>query len=200
MPRKKKSALKTADAEAATTPAPPPGGTELLEGEALHRRVVLDTLLEASRYVWLATANLKDMHIAMARQKYVPVIEFFENMAAKGVSFRVVHADRPSGPFRETLSRFPRLSSGAMELQHCPRSHWKMAVADGTTAYIGSANFTGAGLGCRSSKRRNLEIGLLTTDPAWVKKIAGLFDTFWIGGYCNGCFYRKRCPSPIESG
>jgi phosphatidylserine/phosphatidylglycerophosphate/cardiolipin synthase-like enzyme len=177
-----------------------PGAVELLTGEDLHRRVMLDTVLNASRYVWLATANLKDMHIAMARGRYISALHFFEDMAKKGVSFRVIHGDRPSGPFMESLSGYPALTGGAMEFQHCPRSHWKVAVIDGKSAYLGSANFTGAGLGCRSERRRNLEIGILTADAQMVRRVSAMFDAFWMGGSCAGCFYKKRCPAPIEPG
>ena len=42
-----------------------------------------------------------------------------------------------------------------MELQICPRCHWKMVIVDGRLGYTGSANFTGAGLG---AKKRLLDV------------------------------------------
>jgi len=169
---------------------------ELITGEQLHERVIVQQVLRAERTVWIATANLKDMHVAMARG-YRPILESFDRMAQDGVRFRVIHSEMPSRPFRDTLERFPRLTGGAMELQVCPRSHWKMALVDGRFAYLGSANFTGAGLGVKKPQRRNLELGVVTEDREWIKRLVGLFDEFWIGAHCTGCAFRKRCPDPI---
>ena len=85
-----------------------------------------------------------------------------------------------------------------MELQVCPRSHWKMVVVDGSFAYLGSANFTGAGLGARSQRRRNLELGVASRDAAFVQRLEALFDAFWIGEQCQDCGYKERCPDPID--
>jgi len=169
---------------------------ELLTGLQLHRNVIQDAVLSAEQYVWIATANLKDMHIPSSHS-YRPLLETFDHMAGRGVSFRIIHSALPSKPFRATLERFSRLTSGALELQICPRSHWKMVIVDGRFAYVGSANFTGAGLGAKSEKTRNLEIGITSKDSELVKKLIDLFDTFWIGSYCHDCALRKDCPDPI---
>lgn len=170
---------------------------EILTNIDLHHKVIKEAVLNAERFVWIATANLKDMYIRMARG-YKPILEAFNRMAASGVSFRIVHSDMPSGPFRETLEQYDRLTSGAMELQICSRCHWKMVIVDGIFAYLGSANFTGAGLGVKNEKRRNLELGVVSEDNIFVEKLQGLFDDFWIGSYCRGCGYRETCPDPIE--
>jgi hypothetical protein len=171
---------------------------QLLFGQALHDQVIQRAVLAAERYVWIATANLKDMQVPMAGGRWAPILQIFDRMARAGVTFRIIHADLPSRPFRRTLERFPRLTGGALELQICPRSHWKMVIVDGRTAYLGSANFTGAGLGAKGEHRRNFEIGALTADPAWVKQLVELFDAFWLGGSCRRCAFRKDCPDPIE--
>jgi phosphatidylserine/phosphatidylglycerophosphate/cardiolipin synthase-like enzyme len=170
---------------------------ELLTGEELHTRVIQEAVLMAEDYVWIATANLKDMRVPLAGKRYRPILEVFDQMAKKGVTFRIVHSDLPSRSFRKTLERFPRLTGGALELQICPRSHWKMVIVDGQKAYWGSANFTGAGLGAKGRHRRNLELGQFSTDRRWVKKLQSLFDDFWMGSYCSKCAYRKQCPDPV---
>lgn len=171
---------------------------ELLTGAELHARVIQREVMGAERTVWIATADLKDMHLPMARG-YRPILEVFDRMAADGICFRIIHADLPSRPFRNTLERFERLCAGALELQVCPRSHWKLVLVDDRFAYLGSANFTGAGLGARRPNRRNLELGVVGSDPAFVRRVAGLFDAFWIGEHCQACGLRDRCPDPIGS-
>jgi phosphatidylserine/phosphatidylglycerophosphate/cardiolipin synthase-like enzyme len=175
---------------------PTPLELELLDGEALHERVIQDMVLNAKRTVWIATANLKDMRIPMARG-FRPALEVFDRMAAEGVQFRIIHSDLPSRSFRNTLEKLPRLTGGGLELQACPRCHWKMVVVDGKKAYAGSANFTGAGLGAKKAERRNLELGMLGEQPEWVKWLEGLFDGFWIGKHCKDCQRRDLCPDPI---
>jgi phosphatidylserine/phosphatidylglycerophosphate/cardiolipin synthase-like enzyme len=170
---------------------------ELLEGAELHTRVIQEAVLMAQDYVWIATANLKDMRVPMAGKRYRPILEVFDQMAKKGVTFRIVHSDLPSRSFRQTLERFPLLCGGALELQICPRSHWKMVIVDGRKAYCGSANFTGAGLGAKGENRRNLELGLFTSSEEWVAKLQSLFDEFWMGSHCPGCGYRGQCPDPV---
>jgi phosphatidylserine/phosphatidylglycerophosphate/cardiolipin synthase-like enzyme len=171
---------------------------ELLTGFELHQRVIRETVLKAQRYVWIATANLKDMHILSSRG-FRPVLEAFDEMAEQGVTFRIVHSDLPSRLFRRTLGRFPQLTEGSLELQICPRCHWKMVIVDGVSAYFGSANFTGAGLGAKKENKRNLELGVFSTDPKWVNRLQGLFDSFWVGTHCERCALRKQCPDPIKT-
>jgi len=171
---------------------------EILYHRELYEKVIVGSVLSATRYVWIATANLKDMHVKQGRG-YRPILEVFDELARRGVRFRLVHAELPSRPFRDTLERLPRLSGHALELQICPRSHWKMVVVDGREAYFGSANFTGAGLGVKSPRRRNLEVGAWIKDPAEVAKLEASFDRFWMGDYCKDCAFRDRCPDPISS-
>jgi phosphatidylserine/phosphatidylglycerophosphate/cardiolipin synthase-like enzyme len=171
---------------------------ELLTGTELHRQVVQEAILNANIYVWIATANLKDMHIPAARG-YKPILDVFNGMAGQGISFRIIHSDLPSRPFRKTLDRFPLLIEGALELQICPRSHWKMVIVDGRFVYLGSANFTGAGLGAKGELKRNLELCITSYDPILVSKVTDLYDTFWIGTYCMDCAWYKNCPDPIKA-
>ena len=169
---------------------------ELLTNYQLHKNVIHDVVLCAEKFVWIATANLKDMHVRMAHS-YKPILELFDRMARDGVTFRIIHCDLPSRSFRNTLERFEELTSGPLELQICPRCHWKMVIADSKFAYLGTANFTGAGLGAKSEGKRNLEIGITSWDPGFVKNLEEQFDTFWIGAYCQVCYLREKCPDPI---
>lgn len=183
---------------AADVPEPLTGaGLRLLEGHELHTAVIEEGVLQARRRVWIATADLKDMHVRRGR-RFVPVLDAFDAMAERGVQFRIVHSALPSRPFRTTLESFPRLTGGALELQVCPRCHWKLVIVDDRLAYCGSANFTGAGLGARNPHKRNLELGLVTEQPAMVRHLQSLFDRFWIGEHCDDCRLRERCPDPVR--
>jgi phosphatidylserine/phosphatidylglycerophosphate/cardiolipin synthase-like enzyme len=67
----------------------------------------------------------------------------------------------------------------------CPRVHFKILVFDNQVAYIGSANLTGAGIGMKSSNRRNFEAGILTDDGNLVDAAIEEFDSVWRGQYCS---------------
>ena len=174
-----------------------PSEIELVTNFQLHHMVIQNAVLNADNYVWIATANLKDMHIKTGTG-FKPILNAFNHMAEKGITFRIIHSDMPSRLFQKTLERFPLLTSKAMELQICPRSHWKMVIVDGHFAYMGSANFTGAGLGAKSENKRNLEVGITSEDRDLVRKLRDLFDDFWIGSYCHNCGLRNKCPDPIS--
>jgi phosphatidylserine/phosphatidylglycerophosphate/cardiolipin synthase-like enzyme len=73
-----------------------------------------------------------------------------------------------------------------------------MVIVDEAGAYLGSANFTGAGLGAKSGSRRNLEIGVWAKGPEWVSSLQALFDDFWMGESCEGCSFKANCPDPIR--
>ena len=169
----------------------------IVTGTELHREVILEGVLQAERFVWIATADLKDMHVEMARG-YRPVLVTFAEMSTRGVAFRILHSKLPSSRFRDSLEKLPELYGGGLELQECPRMHSKLIVVDGVFAYFGSANFTGAGLGPRREARRNLELGAVTRDPETVAQLAALFDRYWIGDECPDCAFRDRCPGPIH--
>ena len=79
----------------------------------------------------------------------------------------------------------------------CPRMHMKVVLVDGRTAYIGSANLTGAGIGAKSANRRNFEAGVITDDAETIRGLMAFFDEFFIGDHCVKCDRRDVCPEPI---
>ena len=58
---------------------------------------------------------------------------------------------------------------------------------DGQYAYIGSANLTGAGMGMKSSNRRNFEAGIFTDDMTLIEAAMEQFDSVWRGEHCKKC-------------
>ena len=75
----------------------------------------------------------------------------------------------------------------------------KMIAVDGSFLYLGSANFTGAGLGAKGEGRRNFEIGIATEDEHMLDDLQSEFDRIWSGRACSGCKLRGECPKPIDT-
>lgn len=164
---------------------------ELLSGSELYREVILDKLVHARESAWIATANLKDMHV-----EGVSIVEVFAHLAERGVQLRLLHAELPSRPFRASFEKRRKLQR-TMELKICPRVHFKALIVDGAWAYLGSANLTGAGLGAKAEGRRNFELGFCTEDFDVVDRARALFEAVWSGAECAACKLRRVCPDPI---
>ncbi|MCK4626834.1 MAG: phospholipase, partial [Phycisphaerae bacterium] len=64
--------------------------------------------------------------------------------------------------------------------------------------YVGSANLTGAGLGAKSSRRRNFEAGVWTDELALIDPVADMLDEIWTGAHCDDCDRKDHCPVPLE--
>lgn len=168
---------------------------ELISRELPRARVAL----------WIATANLKELRVeapigsrARARGRYVSVLDTIAGLVDAGVEVRILHGCAPSRPFQQELRSRPRLMS-ALKLRQCPRVHLKTVIIDGGLLYLGSANFTGAGLGARSAGRRNFELGILSDDEHLLDATQARFDAIWSGSECGACRLRAKCPTPIDT-
>jgi len=71
-------------------------------------------------------------------------------------------------------------------------------VVDGELLYLGSANWTGAGLGARGSGRRNFELGVVTDDAPLLDQVQSIYERIWTGGECASCKLRDECPGPLS--
>jgi phosphatidylserine/phosphatidylglycerophosphate/cardiolipin synthase-like enzyme len=173
-----------------------------------HYPAVIDRVLEAQRSVWIATANLKELMIEdkrlvpgrrRGRTQYRSVLAALAELSASGVELRILHAAPPSRVFRRDFDRQKRLVSGGLELRLCPRTHLKLVIVDGRHLYLGSANWTGAGLGAKHEQRRNFELGLLTQDERLLDAAQEVFERVWRGSECADCRMRDVCPMPLAA-
>jgi phosphatidylserine/phosphatidylglycerophosphate/cardiolipin synthase-like enzyme len=186
--------------------APRPIRAQIVADADHYTEVVLKMIAKARVSLWIATANVKEMRIeapmgtrARARGKYMSILETLDGLAAAGVELRLLHGGVPSRFFRAELKQRPRLARGGLAMRQCPRVHLKLIAVDGRLLYLGSANFTGAGLGAKGDGRRNFEMGLLTDDDVWLDTAQARFDRIWSGRECKGCSLRGECPKPIDT-
>jgi phosphatidylserine/phosphatidylglycerophosphate/cardiolipin synthase-like enzyme len=189
-----------------------------------HYQSVVERVMSAERSVWIATANLKELMVEdhrarpgrrrkLGRGGYRSVLEVFAEQIERGVEIRILHAGPPSRPFRAELARHPGLCgqlpkrggalrrakiAGAFEMRLCPRVHFKAVVIDGAEVYLGSANWTGAGLGAKGQGRRNFELGIISRDDRLLDEVQGYFDLVWRGASCKDCRLREVCPRPLD--
>ena len=165
--------------------------TEFIKDREIYEKVISNLIPKTKKFLWLATADLKDLHVDK-NGKMVPFLEILSDLIKKNIEIRLLHAKEPGPIFRKDFDRYPNLISG-MERILCPRVHLKSVVIDGKTAYTGSANLTGAGMGAKSPNKRNFEAGIITTEGNLVSKIMEQFDDIWRGSYCQDCKRKKYC-------
>jgi phosphatidylserine/phosphatidylglycerophosphate/cardiolipin synthase-like enzyme len=173
-----------------------------------HYEQVVRAALEAEQSIWIATANLKELMVEDAnlapgrrrgrRGSYRSVLEAFAELARRGVELRILHASMPSRPFRKSFDAQPELVAGGIELRMCPRVHLKTVVVDARVLYLGSANWTGAGLGAKGEGRRNFEMGILTSDEQMIDAVQERYDRIWRGAECADCRLRDECEMPLD--
>jgi phosphatidylserine/phosphatidylglycerophosphate/cardiolipin synthase-like enzyme len=178
---------------------------DLIVDRRHYDEVIARAMLSARVSLWIATANVKDVRVeapigsvARARGRYISLLERLAELVQRGVEVRLLHARPPSQAFRQALRRSKALASPRFELRECPRSHLKLIIVDGAYLYLGSANFTGAGLGAKAEGRRNFEMGIATDDDVLIDQAQLHYDRIWSGRECKGCKLRSVCPGPLD--
>jgi phosphatidylserine/phosphatidylglycerophosphate/cardiolipin synthase-like enzyme len=174
------------------------GATDFVTDREIYQRVILEMVPRARTFLWLATADLKDLYVEH-RGRFIPFLQQLAELIEAGVEVRLLHAKEPGPNFRTDFDRFPVLIR-KLERILCPRVHFKSVVVDGRLAYSGSANLTGAGLGAKSDTRRNFEAGFVTGDPTLVAAIMAQFDQVWMGARCDACGRKDFCADFKEIG
>ena len=186
-----------------------PVALSLVGGRGHYERVI-EAVRNAHTSVWIATANVKALLVedsraapgrrrTLKRSTYVSILALMDDLAARGVELRLLHAALPSGPFRAELAAHPRLVAGGLALRRCPRVHMKLVIVDGELLYLGSANWTGAGLGAKGSGRRNFELGIVTDDATLLDQTQAMYEQVWSGGECGPCQLKAVCPGPLAA-
>jgi len=164
---------------------------EFITDRDIYEKVICGRVGRARRFLWIATSNLKDLHVDKDG-RMVPFLEILSDLVNKQVEIRLLHGKEPGPAFRNDFDKYPNLIRG-MERILCPRVHLKAVVIDGTFAYTGSANLTGAGMGAKSEHKRNFESGIITDDKVLVRKVMEQFDSIWRGTHCPQCKRKKFC-------
>lgn len=169
--------------------------TEYISGTDHYDKVIC-RVASVKKAIWIGTADIKDLHVKSGNSTE-PFLGVLAKLLKRGVEIRLIHAKEPGPAFREDFDRYPILKTG-LERMLCPRVHFKMLIFDFETAYIGSANLTGAGIGMKSSNRRNFEAGILTDDSSLVEAAIEQFDSVWRGAHCGLCGRKQYCSDPLN--
>lgn len=160
-----------------------------------HYTHVLQRCAAVKHDLWIGTADLKDLYVGKGT-KVEPFLAVLDRLLKQGVDVHLLHAKEPGENFRADFDRYPGLWN-RLERRLCPRVHFKIMIFDCATAYIGSANLTGAGIGMKGEGNRNFEAGILTDEPHLVDAAADHFDSVWRGDHCRSCKRKDFCGDRI---
>ena len=158
-------------------------------------------LANCRRRLFISTADVKNLRIPISHPqgrnaKAPSILEMFHKLSARKVSICLLHSGVPSENFLEELK-----ADGVPEgltMRRCQRIHAKAVIADGKTMYLGSANLTGAGLGSKSSRRRNFEAGIWTDEVSLIDPVLDMLQSIWDADQCGPCDRKAHCPCPLE--
>jgi len=164
---------------------------KLLFNKEIYDEVILEGLPKAKKFLWIGTADIKDMYVAKG-SRMAPLLEVLAELIKRKVDVRLIHAKEPGQAFRDDFDKYPVLFSG-LERVLCQRVHFKMVIIDGTLNYCGSANLTGAGMGAKNERNRNFENGFLTDEAVIIRQLMEQFDSVWRGDYCKKCGRKSYC-------
>ena len=87
----------------------------------IYDEVVCGMIPKARRLLWLATADLKDLHVHK-QGSMVPFLEVLSDLVRGNVEVRLLHAKEPGPIFRRDFDLYPNLIAG-LERMLCPRVH-----------------------------------------------------------------------------
>ncbi len=172
--------------------------TQFISDRAIYEEVVLDAIPQAKEFLWIGTADIKDLYVKHGGPRMVPFLSVLSDLLERGVSVRIIHAKEPGPIFRKDFDKYPALiKSDLFERILCPRIHTKAIIVDGRAAFIGSPNLTGAGMGAKNPHKRNFEAGFLTDEKAHLTPLLEWIDQLYLGDHCHKCQRRDYCPDPI---
>ena len=69
--------------------------TTFLSNRSIYTSVICGIVPEVRERLWIATADIKDMYVAVSGRDIVPFLEVLAKMVKRGIEVRFIHAKEP---------------------------------------------------------------------------------------------------------
>jgi hypothetical protein len=137
------------------------------------------------------------------RASIVRYWRYFEDLVARGVEIRILHASLPSRPFREELRRLPGLlrPTGAVLFRVAAMSARALQGRDRRWHHDLSRQREldrGGAWRQRRGSGATFEMGMNSRDDLLLDEVQAYYDRIWRGTECASCKLRDVCPKPLD--
>ena len=83
--------------------------TTFLSNRSIYESVICNLVPQAREWLWIATADIKDMYVDSCGRDMVPFLEVLDGMVKRGIEVRLIHAKDPGPNWRDDFDRYPTL-------------------------------------------------------------------------------------------
>ena len=144
-----------------------------------HYHEIFSRMNEVKRSLKISSADLKNFSVFLDGEKPIKFCDFLLCILSRGVHVQLL-CMHPFSFYRWVTDNLPELlEQPKLEIRQNDHVHMKVFIYDDKTAYIGSANLTGAAIGKRSSRQRNYEAGVLVQNNEIFDAAATHFKEVW---------------------
>lgn len=144
-----------------------------------HYDDVFTRMCQVRKSLKIASANLKNFTVYLEDNAPIQFCDFLLILLRRGVRIQIV-CMQPFSFYKWVQENLPEfLEEKGLEIRQNDHVHMKVFIFDDDSAYIGSANLTGAAIGKRSSRQRNYEAGVLVQNNEVFDSALGHFNKVW---------------------
>lgn len=145
-----------------------------------HYQDVFSRMNDVKSSLRISSADLKNFTVYLAGEKKpIKFCDFLLRLLNRGVRVQLL-CMHPFSFYRWVSENLPELlEQPKLEIRQNDHVHMKVFIYDDKTAYIGSANLTGAAIGRRSYRQRNYEAGILVQNNEVFDSAAAHFKEVW---------------------
>lgn len=145
-------------------------------GANFQENIIKRFLLKASKNVDIITWAISDFSIKLNENQFVKISTVLKELiSTKGVGIRIIFGNKNNIGLVKQVFSFP-----GCEVRLLEPNHSKIMLIDDLIGYVGSGNFTGAGLGSNWNKKHfNLEVSVLFWEKKDILELKRFFEIAW---------------------
>lgn len=164
-----------------------------------HYQEIIQLLSSAKSSMKIMTADFRFIKLksSLKHDKQIKeglsFIRYLMERAEQGISVQIICSDPTNNFMKEYEELCKKMNTDNFQIFFCKRNHAKAVIVDNEIAYIGSANFTKAGVGQGVLSKGNFEVGIITENHEIILSLNSHFSNIIKGDYCEKCHRAMTC-------